>query len=159
MPSSPENRPLGNATPHANVAARTVTIAARRQRRCSTRPVEQGARETGMYLSGRICELDQFELVSDGSALPVFAFKLKDEVDKYTVFDISELLRVKGWLVPAYTMPPDLEHIAVLRVVVRNGFSHDMAHMLMTDLQWATKRLGAGVVSVESDKSRSDFNH
>jgi len=123
------------------------------------RRVQQAARDTAMYLSGRIAEMDPFELVSDGSALPVFAFKLKDEVDNYTVFDISELLRVKGWLVPAYTMPPDLEHIAVLRVVVRNGFSHDMAHMLLADLEWATKRLSAGVVAVETDQSRSAFHH
>jgi glutamate decarboxylase len=122
------------------------------------RRVQQAARDTAMWLSSHIAELEPFELVSDGSALPVFAFKLKDAVDGYTVFDISELLRVKGWLVPAYTLPPDLEHVAVLRVVVRNGFSHDMAHMLLTDLQWATGRLSKGAAASGADQ-RSAFHH
>jgi glutamate decarboxylase len=122
------------------------------------RRVQQAARDTAMWLSSHISELEPFELLSDGSALPVFAFKLAKSVDGYTVFDISEMLRVKGWLVPAYTMPPDLEDVAVLRVVVRNGFSHDMAHMLLTDLSWATDRLSKGVGTADV-ATRSAFHH
>ena len=53
----------------------------------------------------------------------------------YTVFDLSERLRDRGWILPAYTFPEHLEDLAVLRVVVRDGFSHDMAHMLLNDLR------------------------
>jgi glutamate decarboxylase len=55
-------------------------------------------------------------------------------------------------------MPPDLEDVAVLRVVVRNGFSHDMAHMLLTDLSWATDRLSKGVGTADV-ATRSAFHH
>ena len=54
---------------------------------------------------------------------------------KYDVFDLSRKLRERGWLVPAYTMPPKREDLAVLRVVVRNGFSHDMAELFLRDLR------------------------
>ena len=74
-----------------------------------------------------------FEVISDGSAIPVVAFKLVDGV-KYTVFDISALLRGFGWQVPAYTMPDDATDIAVLRIVVREGFSANLARALRDDL-------------------------
>ena len=59
------------------------------------------------------------------------------------MFDLSERLRTRGWLVPAYTFPANLEHIAVLRIVVRNGFSHDLADLLLTDLQRHVRALAA----------------
>src|SRR3954452_12108123 len=105
------------------------------------RRVQQSCRDTAMWLSSHIAELGPFALVSDGSALPVFAFRMADGIDRYSVFDVSEVLRGKGWLVPAYTMPPKLEEMGVLRVVVRNGFSHDLGHMLLDDLTWAAERL------------------
>jgi len=74
-----------------------------------------------------------FEVISDGSAIPVVAFKLV-EGSKYTVFDVSALLRGYGWQVPAYTMPDDASDIAVLRVVVREGFSANLARALRDDL-------------------------
>ena len=78
--------------------------------------------------------------VSRPRASPSFAFRLTETLP-YSVFDISEALRSWGWLVPAYTLPPALEDVAVLRVVVRNGFSRDLAKMLLDDLQ---KVLSAG---------------
>ena len=59
------------------------------------------------------------------------------DVAKYDVYDVSRKLRERGWLVPAYTMPPKREDLAVLRVVVRNGFSHDMAELFLRDLHEA----------------------
>lgn len=53
----------------------------------------------------------------------------------YDVFDVSRRLREHGWLVPAYTFPPNREDLSVLRVVCRNGFSTDLAALLMDDLQ------------------------
>lgn len=77
-----------------------------------------------------------FELLSDGSDLPVFAFKLRDpDAAGYTVFDLSERLRQRGWLVPAYTLPADMQDTAVMRIVVRNGLSRDLASVLLADLR------------------------
>ncbi|HED17961.1 MAG TPA: glutamate decarboxylase [Gammaproteobacteria bacterium] len=90
-------------------------------------------RDTAVNLSGRIADLGPFELLSDGSSIPVFAFRLKD-ASRYSVYDVSEHLRTRGWQVPAYTMPPDASAVAVLRIVVREGFSRDMADMLIADI-------------------------
>ena len=99
------------------------------------RHVQQTAQDIARYLSGEIGKLGQFELLSDGSDLPVFAFKLRDDVDTYSVFDISERLRMRGWQVPAYTFPENLTDMAVMRIVVRNGFSMDLANLLLDDLR------------------------
>jgi glutamate decarboxylase len=123
------------------------------------RRVQQACRDTATWLSSHIAQLGPFALVSDGSALPVFAFRMADGVKGYSVFDVSEVLRVKGWLVPAYTMPPKLEHMGVLRVVVRNGFSHDLGHMLVDDLAWAAKRLEGGSSNGAGTEQRSAFHH
>ena len=79
-----------------------------------------------------------FELLSDGSAIPVFAFRMKEGAP-YSVFDLSAKLRERGWQVPAYTMPANIEDMAVLRVVVREGFSRDLASLLLDDLQKAVR--------------------
>jgi glutamate decarboxylase len=55
-------------------------------------------------------------------------------VDTYSVFDVSDKLRESDWQVPAYTMPEHAEDVAVLRIVIREGFSQDMAGMLLDDI-------------------------
>ena len=97
--------------------------------------VQQTCQDIAMYLSGEIAKIGPFELLTDGSDLPVFAFKLSDSVKEYSVFDLSERLRMRGWQVPAYTFPADLEDMAVMRIVVRNGFSTDLANLLLDDLR------------------------
>ena len=101
------------------------------------RQVQQACRDTAMYLSGEIAKLGPFELLSDGSQLPVFLFTLKSDRKNYSVFDVSAKLRERGWQVPAYTMPPNAEDLAGLRIVVRNGFGRDLADLLLADLRQA----------------------
>jgi glutamate decarboxylase len=98
------------------------------------RAVQQGCRDVALRLSAGVARLGPFELLTDGGELPVLAFRLREEVANYTVFDVSRGLRERGWQVPAYTLPARLEDVAVLRVVVRNGFSADMADILLDDL-------------------------
>src|SRR5437660_382053 len=98
------------------------------------RRVQQTCQDVALYLSREIAKLGPFELLTEGRDLPVFAFKLKEPTN-FTVFDLSERLRDRGWILPAYTFPKNLEDLAVLRVVVRDGFSHDLANMLLDDLR------------------------
>ncbi|KAJ8554083.1 hypothetical protein K7X08_024761 [Anisodus acutangulus] len=85
-------------------------------------------------LTDGITKMGRFDIVSKDVGVPVVAFSLRDS-SKYTVFDVSEHLRRFGWIVPAYTMPPDAEHIAVLRVVIREDFSHSLAERLVSDIE------------------------
>jgi glutamate decarboxylase len=100
------------------------------------RQVQQACQDVAKYLAAQIAVMGPFELLSDGSDLPVLAFRLSDPAAaSYTVFDVSERLRQRGWLVPAYTFPENMQDVAVLRIVVRNGFSRDMADLLLADLR------------------------
>ena len=54
---------------------------------------------------------------------------------------VRALLEKHGWQVPAYTFPDDRADLAVLRVVCRNGFSHDLAELFFHDLRAVTQGL------------------
>ncbi|HXC83112.1 MAG TPA: glutamate decarboxylase [Trebonia sp.] len=97
--------------------------------------VQQTCQDIALYLSSEIAKIGQFELLSDGSDLPVFAFKLRDDITSYSVYDLSERLRMRGWQVPAYTFPDNLTDMAVMRIVIRNGFSMDLASLLLDDFR------------------------
>ena len=87
------------------------------------------------YLADGLAELPSLQLVSHPRGqLPVFAVQLDPAIENWTVFQLSDKLRERGWLVPAYTMPAACEQMAVLRFVVRAGFSRDMADQLLADV-------------------------
>jgi glutamate decarboxylase len=126
------------------------------------REVQQTCQDVAVYLSSEIAKIGPFELLTEGKELPVFAFKLRDDVTSYSVFDISERLRARGWLVPAYTFPANLQETAVIRIVVKNGFSQDMASALLTDLRKQVTMLEEHPrppVPLADDKYRESFRH
>jgi glutamate decarboxylase len=123
------------------------------------RRVQQYARDVATHLSAQIAELGPFELLTRGDELPVFAFKLRDGISNYTVFDVSNGIRENGWLLPAYTFPKNCEDLAALRVVVRRGFTHDMADQLVTDLKKLLPRLEKQPAPVHDQASGSGFHH
>ena len=90
-------------------------------------------RDIAVHLSSQIGAMNAFEVVSDGTDIPVLAFKVVDP-DRFTVFQVMDHLRMNGWQVPAYTLPDDATDVAVLRIVVREGFSMDLAALLLEDL-------------------------
>lgn len=100
--------------------------------------IMEALRGIAVYLSSKIEGIGVFDMLSRGKDIPVFAFTLK-EGTPYTVFDLSHKLRERGWTVPAYTMPADITDMAVLRIVVREGFNRDMADMLIRDIKEAVQ--------------------
>ena len=123
------------------------------------RRVQAYAREVATGLSERIAELGPFELVTKGDELPVFAFTLKDGIDNFTVFDVSNALRERGWLLPAYTFPKNREDLAALRVVVKRGFSEDLADLLIHDLERQLPRLQKQSAPVHDRDTATSFHH
>ena len=105
--------------------------------------VHQACQDVAVHMSGRIAKMGPFELISEGRELPVFAFKIADPQASYTVFDLTERLRTRGWLVPAYTFPANLTDTAVIRVVIRNGFGRDLADSFLSDLDHHWRTLAA----------------
>ncbi|KAE8717352.1 Glutamate decarboxylase [Hibiscus syriacus] len=84
----------------------------------------------------------RFNIVSKDIGVPLVAFSLK-EGSKHTVFELAENLRRFGWILPAYTMPADAQHIAVLRAVIREDFSHGLAKRLVEHIQLVLKEMDA----------------
>jgi glutamate decarboxylase len=126
---------LNFSRPGAQVCAQYYNFI-RLGRRGYTR-VQQRSMDTARELAERIDAMPQFRSVTGELDMPVFAFALDDGIDRFTVFDVSRELRARGWQVPAYTMPADIADEAVLRIVVRNGFSADLGDILMADLERA----------------------
>jgi glutamate decarboxylase len=96
--------------------------------------------QTARWLGDELRNSEHFEVISDGSAIPVIAFRLTGDRG-YTEFDVSHALRAFGWQVPAYTMPDNATNVTVLRIVVREGFSADLARALKEDFLTALKSL------------------
>ncbi len=88
--------------------------------------------ENTLYMAGELEKSGKFELINKNIIVPLVAVTLKDA--DFTVFQLSEKLREKGWIVPAYTLPADAEDVAVLRMVVKESFGRDMVEMLLDDL-------------------------
>ena len=123
------------------------------------RKVQAYGRDVATTLSGRIAELGPFTLITRGDELPVFAFTLREEIDNFSVFDVSNALRERGWLVPAYTFPANRTDLAALRVVVKQGFSHDMGDMLIDDLVRQLPRLQKQSEPAVAGAAASNFHH
>jgi glutamate decarboxylase len=123
------------------------------------RLVQQSCQDVAVHLSRALAAMPEFTVIADGTDLPVVAFTLSPSVTKYDVFALSRKLREHGWLVPAYTMPPKRDDLAVLRVVVRNGFSHDMAELFLRDLRTAVDWLDHLEGTMPAEEQPSGFHH
>ena len=108
---------------------------------------------TANWLAAEIDKIGPFEILSHGNDLPVVCFRLSGE-HPFTVFDVSDRLRQRGWIVPAYKMAPDAEDVAVLRVVVREGLSTDMAEELVSDVRAAVEWCGAAKAVPQPEPNR-----
>ncbi|QMU69257.1 glutamate decarboxylase [Streptacidiphilus sp. P02-A3a] len=123
------------------------------------RAVQQASRDVAVSLSARIGALRQFRLLSKGDELPVFAFTTTEGVSAFNVFDVSRRLRERGWLVPAYTFPEHRTDLAALRIVCRNGFSSDLADLLMDDLERLLPELEAQPGPLHRSELSTAFHH
>jgi glutamate decarboxylase len=94
--------------------------------------------DNARYLQDRIDAIGRFRHLGDTRAIPVVALTLADPSEPPETLDLlSETLRERGWIVPAYPLPPDAQEIRVLRAVVRENFSRDLAELFVRDLEAA----------------------
>jgi len=122
--------------------------------------VQKASQDVALFLSGEIGKIPAFELWNDGSDIPVFAWMLRQGyTDKWNLYHLSERLRLKGWLVPAYPMPEDLTDIVVQRIVVRNGLSRNLAESLLSDIQEAVAYLDALESPMPTEGQVHTFTH
>ena len=80
-----------------------------------------------------------FEMIHSGKeqeGIPALTWKIKDGAKtNYRLYDLADHLRTRGWLVPAYSLPPHADNIIVQRILVKQGLSADMASLLLEDFK------------------------
>ena len=123
------------------------------------RLVQQTSRDVATALADAIGRLEPFELITSGDQLPVFAFTTRADITAFDVFDVSRRLRERGWLVPAYTFPENRTDLSALRVVVRNGFSHDLAALFVEDITRLLPELARQGGPLQGPEQGSAFHH
>ncbi|KAK7845631.1 glutamate decarboxylase 1 [Quercus suber] len=96
--------------------------------------VMENCRENMLVLKAGLEKTGRFNIVSKDNGVPLVAFSLKNN-SCHDEFEVSDYLRRFGWIVPAYTMPPDAQNVTVLRVVIREDFSRTLAERLVIDIQ------------------------
>ncbi|MEU2504948.1 glutamate decarboxylase [Streptomyces sp. NPDC007863] len=148
---------LNFSRPGAQVVAQYYTFL--RLGREGYRAVQQTSRDVARGLAERIEAMGDFRLLTRGDQLPVFAFTTAPDVTSFDVFDVSRRLRERGWLVPAYTFPAHREDLSVLRIVCRNGFSADLAGLLVEDLHRLLPELRSQPHPFTRDKAAATAFH
>jgi glutamate decarboxylase len=98
-------------------------------------------KENADRLAKAITDIGPFELIGEGEQLPLVAFRIADEVP-YDEFDLaSQLAATRGWMVPAYHLPPNAEKVKLMRVLVKLTLGYSLAEKLAEDLDMACKTL------------------
>ena len=102
------------------------------------REIQQNSMDISAYCHREIGKMSCFRNFAPEVVNPLFIWSLDPEYEKtakWTLFDLQARLQQSGWMVPAYTMPANIEQTIVMRIVVRQGMSRDMADMLLGDIR------------------------
>ncbi len=128
------------------------------------RKVHSACYRSAEYLAEEIAKLGPFEIVFGGDqarGIPAVSWKLRDGTDPgFTLFDLADRLRVRGWQVPAYTLPAHCQDQAIQRILVRNGVSRDLCALLIEHLKEAMSHIEAHPIQTSlTSKEASGFHH
>ncbi len=122
--------------------------------------VHSTCRSIAMHIASKIEKMGHFDIIYDGSdGIPAISWKLKNNNYNFTLFDLEERLRIRGWQVAAYTLPANLEDLVIQRILIRHGFSYDMADLLLKDFQQAVKFLLSHSNPSYSSDNIGGFSH
>ena len=132
--------------------------------RAGYKDIQDSCYETAKFLADEIVKLGPFELLCDGNPLtgiPSVAWRIIEGEDPgYTLYDVADRLRVKGWQVPAYPLTGSVSDISVQRILVRQGVSRDLAFLLMNDIKESIAHFDKHPVSVAMTPEESGgFSH
>jgi glutamate decarboxylase len=114
-----------------------------------------------VYIARELEGTGLFDIINDGQSIPVVSFKLKENKTIWTLYDLSDRLEMKGWQIPVYPLPDDMEQTVVSRIVCRNDLSLNLAERFMDDLKIAVKALTNSAIRGSSHMRRDTkgFKH
>ncbi len=131
----------------SNIAAQYHNII--RMGKSGYKRIDENMMDNARYISEKISKIDNFSIVSDAKHIPVITFKQKNK-DSFTLFDLSSELRSYGWIVPAYSLPKNADDTVLMRVVVRESFSKDMADLFINSLNGAIDKLNGNNKTIKT---------
>lgn len=125
------------------------------------RQIHQRTKDVAMYLSSELEKTGLFEIYNNGENLPIVCYKLKEDAKvDWTLYDLADRLLMKGWQVPAYPLPADLQDTIIQRIVCRADLSHNLAELYLRDLKAAIEDLNnARVLNQKSKTGVQGFTH
>ena len=128
------------------------------------RRVQSACYAVAEYLAAAIEPLGPFEVIyraDPRQGIPALTFAIKNGAQPgYTLFDLAERLRTRGWLVPAYTLEGGLSDVAVMRIICRRGLDRDLAELLVADYRREIDHLNRNPTQAHVDaKSGTAFHH
>ncbi|HEU4706226.1 MAG TPA: glutamate decarboxylase [Solirubrobacterales bacterium] len=117
--------------------------------------VMRAMEENAKALAERLRENGRFELIgAEKEQLPLVAFKLAGERE-YDEFDVSwQLSAERGWMLPAYTMPPDAQEVKIMRALVKETLSRAQVDRLADDIHQACEVLEEKGAAHERERHR-----
>ena len=104
--------------------------------------IQNTMRENARYLASELEKIGRFDILNNGKLTPSCIAKLKDS-SKFNEADLVAKLREDNWIIPAFTMPPAADSVTVMRMNVKETFSHNMADLLVRDVKQALEVLDA----------------
>ena len=135
----------------ANIAPQYYNII--RLGKSGYRNIADNMMSNARYLADRIAEIPNIEVVSRADHIPVVTFKQKEK-GKYSLFDLSAAVRSFGWIVPAYSLPHNAQDTVLMRVVVRESFSRDLADLFLENLKESMNNLSGSKIKGSDISSR-----
>ena len=121
------------------------------------RRIHQACYDTARRLAEKIGAMGPFEVIYDGrGGIPALSWSLKEgTAPGFSLYDLSDRLRSRGWQVAAYSMPPHREDLVVMRILVRHGFSLDLGNLFLEDLRRCLDYFAKNPVTVPLTESES----
>ncbi|CAM4089824.1 glutamate decarboxylase [Listeria booriae] len=106
------------------------------------RGIHERTKKVALFLSKALEETGLFEIYNDGANLPIVCYTLKADTDKeWTLYDLTDRLQMKGWQVPTYPLPKDMEDVLIQRYVCRADLGFNVAEEFVADLNEAVEEL------------------
>lgn len=125
--------------------------------------IHEKTRDVALHIAAAVEETGLFEILGDGTDMPIVCWKMKDGVTKeWDLYDLADRVRMNGWQIPAYPLPADIQDIIVQRVVVRADLSMQLASLFIADFKRAIAELDQASILIHGGKKRRDaygFTH
>jgi glutamate decarboxylase len=125
--------------------------------------VHSACYQTAQYLAREIAALGPFEMIFSGDpvdGIPAVCWTIKKGTNPgYSLYELADRLSVRGWQVPAYSMPANRQDLVVQRIIVRLGVSRDLATLLIANFKSAIEYLTRHPASVTAQQDGTAFHH